>query len=356
MSREAGIAIGVAGALMYLFLFGNFVIFETLGITLATFQVAGGIFLFLLGLQETLGITLGTAKKTQSSASVIIGTPLLCGPGTITTVLLFSKEFGIPVVALASAISLAGCWLVLRVRDPDPAAPRGDHNGRDGEGPRNARRRDSSEDHRRLASRPSSKDLHCHAKVFLRGHSLLRECPHLTIRSHPLPAAGLHFHPAPIEPLYTHPGNPSDREEIGGTMENVGYILMDRMRVLDGEGNEEEILSLNIRGRRFGIRTSEMEEILGGGTEARVERLRRNWRFYLDGVDGVAEVSRSGKALNIEPLRVREIYHLPAGPPLGPLGWEPLRHGRRVPGERTRLMPRRGPATYQAPIPVTATS
>jgi len=114
LSREAGIAIGVAGALMYLFLFGNFVIFETLGITLATFQVAGGIFLFLLGLQETLGITLGTAKKTQSSASVIIGTPLLCGPGTITTVLLFSKEFGIPIVALASAISLAACWLVLR--------------------------------------------------------------------------------------------------------------------------------------------------------------------------------------------------------------------------------------------------
>jgi multiple antibiotic resistance protein len=114
VSREAGIAIGVAGVLMYLFLFGNFVIFETLGITLASFQVAGGIFLFLLGMQETLGITIGTARKPQSSASVIIGTPLLCGPGTITTVLLFSKEFGIPVVALASALSLAGSWLVLR--------------------------------------------------------------------------------------------------------------------------------------------------------------------------------------------------------------------------------------------------
>lgn len=114
VSREAGIAIGVAGVLMYLFLFGNFVIFETLGITIATFQVAGGIFLFLLGMQETLGITIGTARKTESSASVIIGTPLLCGPGTITTVLIFSKEFGIPVVAVASAIALAATWLVLR--------------------------------------------------------------------------------------------------------------------------------------------------------------------------------------------------------------------------------------------------
>ena len=83
-------------------------------------------------------------------------------------------------------------------------------------------------------------------------------------------------------------------------MENVGYILMDRVKVLNWEGNEEEILSLNIRGRRFGIRTSEIENLLDGGTEAKVERLRRNWRFYLDGVEGVAEVSRSGKALNIE--------------------------------------------------------
>jgi len=114
VNREAGVAIGVAGALMYLFLFGNFVIFETLGISLATFQVAGGIFLFLLGMQETLGITLGTVRKTTSSASVIIGTPLLCGPGTITTVLLFSQQYGIPVVAVASALSLAGCWLILK--------------------------------------------------------------------------------------------------------------------------------------------------------------------------------------------------------------------------------------------------
>ncbi|MDD1661393.1 MAG: MarC family protein [Methanomicrobiales archaeon] len=114
VTRDAGIAIGVAGALMFLFLFGNFVIFEILGITLASFQIAGGIFLFLLGMQETLGITIGTARKTETSASVIIGTPLLCGPGTITTVLLFSKEFGIPVVAVASALSLAGSWLVLK--------------------------------------------------------------------------------------------------------------------------------------------------------------------------------------------------------------------------------------------------
>ena len=114
ISREAAIATGVAGVLMFLFLFGNFVIFETLGITIATFQVAGGILLFLLGMQETMGITIGTVRTRDSPASVIIGTPLLCGPGTITTVLILSKQFGIPLVALASAISLAATWLVLK--------------------------------------------------------------------------------------------------------------------------------------------------------------------------------------------------------------------------------------------------
>ena len=166
ISREAAIAIGVAGVLMFLFLFGNFVIFETLGITIATFQVAGGIFLFLLGMQETMGITIGTARRPRDSpASVIIGTPLLCGPGTITTVLILSKQFGIPLVAVASAISLAATWLVLKYCNPDPAAPRGDGHRCHGKGPRDARSRHRGEDHR--GRHPD---------------------PHLTILSHPIPA------------------------------------------------------------------------------------------------------------------------------------------------------------------------
>ncbi|HNY89866.1 MAG TPA: MarC family protein, partial [Methanoregulaceae archaeon] len=41
INRQALIAVAVAGFLMYLFLFFNFFIFDTLGITLASFQVAG---------------------------------------------------------------------------------------------------------------------------------------------------------------------------------------------------------------------------------------------------------------------------------------------------------------------------
>ncbi|MBP7716332.1 MAG: MarC family protein [Methanoregulaceae archaeon] len=115
INRQALIAVAVAGFLMYLFLFFNFFIFDTLGITLASFQVAGGILLFLLGLQMALGIDIGKTKEhTPTAAGVIIGTPLLCGPGTITTVLLLSEENGMIITALAIALVLAATWVVLR--------------------------------------------------------------------------------------------------------------------------------------------------------------------------------------------------------------------------------------------------
>ena len=131
---------------------------------------------------------------------------------------------------------------------------------------------------------------------------------------------------------------------------------MDRSKVLDGEGNEEEVLSLSLRGRRFGIRAPELATLLHGGDPARVERLSRNWRCYLDGVEGVAELSRSGKAVN---------FDLPGS------GWYTvsLRALRSVlsgesryamvagvPGERGRVTSRRGPTSYQLRIPVSATS
>jgi len=116
VARQAWIAIGVAGVLMYLFLLFNFVIFDVLGISIASFQVAGGIILFLLGMQQVLGFSLGGTMKAcrDNAACVVIGTPLLCGPGTLTTVLLLSRDQGLLLVGVAIALALAATWLVLR--------------------------------------------------------------------------------------------------------------------------------------------------------------------------------------------------------------------------------------------------
>jgi multiple antibiotic resistance protein len=112
--RQAFIAVSVAGGLMYIFLIFNTAIFSILGLNFAAFQIAGGVILFLLGIQEALGIELGRSRgHSTSAAGVVIGTPLLCGPGTITTVMLLSKEYGLVIPFVAITLSLLATWLIL---------------------------------------------------------------------------------------------------------------------------------------------------------------------------------------------------------------------------------------------------
>jgi multiple antibiotic resistance protein len=112
--RQAFIAVAVAGGLMYLFLFFNTMIFDILGLNLPSFQIAGGILLFILGMQEALGIDLGRSKEhSATAAGVVIGTPLLCGPGSITTVMLLANSYGLLIPFVAITLSLVATWLVL---------------------------------------------------------------------------------------------------------------------------------------------------------------------------------------------------------------------------------------------------
>ena len=112
--KQAFIAVAVAGVLMYLFLVFNRIIFDILGLTMPSFQIAGGILLFILGIQEALGIEIGRCKdQTTTAAGVVIGTPLLCGPGTITTVMLLSRDYGLFIPFIAITLALLATWLVL---------------------------------------------------------------------------------------------------------------------------------------------------------------------------------------------------------------------------------------------------
>jgi multiple antibiotic resistance protein len=112
--KQAFIAVAVAGSLMYLFLVFNQVIFDILGLSIPSFQIAGGVLLFLLGIQEALGIELGHSKGVaKTAAGVVIGTPLLCGPGAITTVMLLSKDYGLLIPFVAITLSLFATWIIL---------------------------------------------------------------------------------------------------------------------------------------------------------------------------------------------------------------------------------------------------
>jgi multiple antibiotic resistance protein len=115
VERQAWIAVGVAGALMYVFLFFNFIIFDIMGITLPSFRVAGGAILFILGLQYALGIEMPKCKNQDCNmAGVVIGTPLLCGPGTITTVILQVNDYGLFVPFASITLCLFVTWFILK--------------------------------------------------------------------------------------------------------------------------------------------------------------------------------------------------------------------------------------------------
>jgi len=48
----------------------------------------------------------------------VIGTPLLCGPGTITTVMLLSRDYGILIPFVAVTLALIVTWLFLYYAAP----------------------------------------------------------------------------------------------------------------------------------------------------------------------------------------------------------------------------------------------
>jgi multiple antibiotic resistance protein len=114
--KQAFIAVAVAGVLMYIFLIFNTAIFTILGLTLSTFEIAGGVVLFLLGMEMALGLDICRSKdQGATAAGVVIGTPILCGPGAITTVMILSKDssIGIPITFLAITVSLVVSWIIL---------------------------------------------------------------------------------------------------------------------------------------------------------------------------------------------------------------------------------------------------
>jgi RNase P/RNase MRP subunit p29 len=83
-------------------------------------------------------------------------------------------------------------------------------------------------------------------------------------------------------------------------MKNAGYIQLNRRPVLDEDGVPLDILELYLYGTRLCIRVNELRNALRSGVSARVEKIQRNWMAYTGGNAGHAQISKSGKALNIE--------------------------------------------------------
>lgn len=91
-------------AISFLFL-GNF-IFSLLGIKLEDFMIAGGILLLILSISDILRVKEKELTMSDTLGVVPIGTPLLAGPATLTTLIILSGNYGYPMVIFFRFLSI----------------------------------------------------------------------------------------------------------------------------------------------------------------------------------------------------------------------------------------------------------
>jgi multiple antibiotic resistance protein len=101
--RQAFLGIFTALCIAIGFIFLGRIIFKALGITVADFQVAGGLILLLLAVRELVGIGPHMATDSDEFGLVPLGMPLIAGPALLTALLLLVDSVGL-VYTLASLL------------------------------------------------------------------------------------------------------------------------------------------------------------------------------------------------------------------------------------------------------------
>lgn len=100
--------VAVAALVFLTFAFGGNILLQLLNVNIDSFKAAGGIILILMGVQLSLGISFPKDKNEDvvSEVAVVIGTPLISGPATITSTILLVNEFGLMVTLIAGVAAL----------------------------------------------------------------------------------------------------------------------------------------------------------------------------------------------------------------------------------------------------------
>ncbi|MBI5193779.1 MAG: MarC family protein, partial [Nitrospirae bacterium] len=101
-----------ATAVTVLFLLIGKGVFITLGITISDFQIAGGIILLVIAITDIIFSEQRSRKPHPSVGTVPIGTPMIAGPASLTTLIMLSDIFGIPATMLSLVVNLIIVWIV----------------------------------------------------------------------------------------------------------------------------------------------------------------------------------------------------------------------------------------------------
>ena len=104
--RQGLLAILTGLGVAIAFIFLGKIIFKALGISVADFQVAGGLILLGLAIRDLLGFGESTRSGDEDFGVVPLGMPLIAGPALLTALLLLVDTVGILFTILALLVNL----------------------------------------------------------------------------------------------------------------------------------------------------------------------------------------------------------------------------------------------------------
>jgi multiple antibiotic resistance protein len=100
-----GIVTGLLVSIGFIFL--GKIIFGALGITVADFQVAGGLILLVLAVRELVGYGRADRDAEDEFGVVPLGMPLIAGPALLTALLILVDSVGVVFTLLSLIVNLA---------------------------------------------------------------------------------------------------------------------------------------------------------------------------------------------------------------------------------------------------------
>ena len=117
--ESAVIATGVAGAVLVVFTLVGPWLMGALSVSMPAFMIAGGILLLVISIQTFLGIEFEKEEEKEVNvAAVVVGVPLLTGPGVMTTSVILAAQYGIADVFVAAMVVVLLTLGILLLAEP----------------------------------------------------------------------------------------------------------------------------------------------------------------------------------------------------------------------------------------------
>jgi multiple antibiotic resistance protein len=105
----------VSFVLLLVFAFTGQEILNIFGLSIYSFEIAGGILLIIIAIRILISGSINeNVESPESIGAVPIAIPLLVGPGAITTTMFNLQAYGIITAILAVVIVLSFTWVILR--------------------------------------------------------------------------------------------------------------------------------------------------------------------------------------------------------------------------------------------------